>query len=69
MAEGLIHLLLITIVPGSATHCEVVIVGMEEGLISTNMLCSVRYSDTPLPLQVEAYIQVSTGWKDDDVVF
>eukprot|EP00731_Ephydatia_muelleri_P012089 Em0006g983a len=46
-----------SIVPGSVIHCELVIAGMQEGLILTNLLCSIKHCDIPLPLHIEIYIQ------------
>lgn len=52
-------MLLAISVPGSTIHCELVITAMEEGLILMNLMCSIKYSDIPLPLQVEVYVQVA----------
>lgn len=47
--------------PGSVIYCELVIRGMQEGLILANLLCSIKHSDNPLQLHMEIYIQVSDG--------
>lgn len=62
-----IHVSLLDAVPGSVIHCELVIAGMQEGLILTNLLCSIKHCDIPLPLHIEIYIQVSDRWIEGHV--
>lgn len=52
------------IVPGNCSHCELVISGMQEGLVSTSLMCSIKYSDVPLQLHIKIYVQPAVLYVD-----